>query len=325
MPRAVWTGSISFGLVMIPVRLYPATNPQDVRFHELTATGRRVRHQRVVEEAGHVERSDATVDGFDGSFPEGPPDDWAEAARRADVRHDEAPETSEETMDAEAPRPSRRPVPYEDIVKGYEVEPGSYVTVSREELEALRPERSRTVEIEEFVDLPDIDPVYFEKSYWLVPHSDGIAERPYALLARAMERAGKVGIGRIVLRTKEHLAAIRPTQGVLMLETLFYADEVRDPRSLGWPLGDATMGERETRVAEQLIELLAAEWDPARHVDRYRERVRELLEAKAAGRRLTVREPEPETPPILDLMASLKASVEAAKRRTAEDPASSTG
>jgi DNA end-binding protein Ku len=206
-------------------------------------------------------------------------------------------------------------VPYEDLVKGYEVDPGRYVMIDPQELEALAPEQTRAIEIEDFVDLAQIDPVYFEKSYYVVPQPGG--EKPYALLLRAMEDAGKVAIGRFVLRSREHLAAVRPTRGVLGLETLFYADEVRAPEEVGAPIGDVQISKRELALARQLIESLATEWDLDRYRDSYRERVLELIEARARGEEMVVEEQVEPAPAVPDLMAALRKSVEAAKRRRA--------
>jgi DNA end-binding protein Ku len=193
MPQAVWTGSLSFGLVAIPVKLYSATAPRDVRFHQYEAgTGRRVRYRRVAA----------------GPPPEPPP----------------VPERSDQPE-----------VPWEDVVKGYEIEPGRVVTVTPDELMQVAPERTRVLEVEEFVDLREIDPIHFEKSYYVMPQPGAGAERPYRLLLRAMETTGKVAVGRFVMRTREYLAAVRPGPDVLVLETLFFADEVRDPKEIWTP------------------------------------------------------------------------------------------
>src|SRR5881409_2368503 len=154
-------------------------------------------------------------------------------------------------------------------MRGYETDDGRVVMLSRDEVESVRPERSRTIEIEDFVALSDIDPVYFEKSYHVAPQTGG--EKPYALLLRAMGRAGRVGIGRFVLRTKPHLVAIRPAGGVLGLETLFFGDEVRDGRTLVPGLGDTEISDRELELAQMLIDTLKTKWDPSRYSDTYRD------------------------------------------------------
>jgi DNA end-binding protein Ku len=204
-------------------------------------------------------------------------------------------------------------VAWDEIVKGYEVEPGRVVTVTPEELLRIAPERSRVVEVEEFVDLGEIDPVHFEKSYHVVPQPGTGAERPYWLLHRAMGASRKVAIGRFVMRTREYLAAIRPAQDVLVLETLFFSDEVRDPKELWAPMVHEPI-DRELRVAGQLVQALAASWDPSRHRDTQRERVLDLLRSKADQAFVLPEREEEATPMGVDLMVALKASVEAARR-----------
>jgi DNA end-binding protein Ku len=304
VPQAVWTGSLGFGLVSIPVRLVNATSPRDVRFHQYEAgTGRRIRHRRVVDEpppaARPAEPGQPTVG------PEG-------------VVQLRRPPAQEESLAPEAPPPSpdeAPEVPFERVVKGYEVEPGRVVMVSPEELRSLEPERTGTIEIEGFVDLTEIDPVYFEKSYWVLPRPGVGVDKAYWLLHRALERAGRVAVARFVMRTREHLAAIRPAPGALALETLFHADEVRDPGSLELP-EPAEVSAREVQVAERLIGALAMDWDPSGFRDPYRERVQELLRERA-GEAVAV---EPEVaeaaagPAVGDLMEALKASLEAVKR-----------
>ena len=307
MAQAIWTGSISFGLVMLPVKLYPAVTPKRVRLHEFDGSGRRIRHQRVIEEPPDVL-------GFD--LPIAAP----AAAKPIDAIE---PPSGWDGPREEAPVPRDEPVAYQDVMLGYEVAPGETVLLSRDELRELRPERSRSVEIEDFVDLSSIDPVHFEKSYYAVPQRDAGAERAYVLLARAMDQAHMVGIGRIVLRTREHLAAIRPRDGVIVLETLFHGDEIRDAKELLVP-AVATAdepSEREVTMATQLIELLRADWDPTRYADRGRERLLEAIAAKAKDvGTVTTAEPEPAAD-VTDLMEALRASVEAAKARAAEERA----
>jgi DNA end-binding protein Ku len=191
--------------------------------------------------------------------------------------------------------------------------------VTPEELEALAPEQNRTIEIEDFVDLDEIDPVYFEKSYFLTPQVGLGAERPYWLLLRAMERAGKVGIARFVLRTREYLAAVRPATGVLGLETLFYSDEVREPGEMRMP-AETSPSPRELDMAEQFIDALATAWDPTRYRDTYRERVLDLVRSKAGEATIVEPAAEPAPSRIPDLMAALKASVEAARKERADAP-----
>lgn len=221
-------------------------------------------------------------------------------------------------------------VGYDDIVKGYEIDKGRHVMVSPEELESVEPGKTRTIEIEDFVDLHQIDPVYYEKTYYLAPAKGSGAEKSYALLRRAMEDAGKVAIARFVLRTKQYLAAVRPARGVLVLETLFFADEVRDPqRDIDDVPDDAAeLGERELRIATQLIDSLTSDWEPERYHDTYRERVLELIERKAEGDEIVVEHQAAEGGEVIDLMAALEASVAAARqerRRPEAEPDPDTG
>jgi DNA end-binding protein Ku len=309
MPQAVWSGSITFGLVTIPVRLYPATQPKDVRFHLYDRrTGKRVRYERVTRE------EEAPT--FTPDEPAPTHEAYRERApESSDVRepsHEDEPAREErESPFRDEFAPPRREI-VDDIVRGLELPSGDFVTVEDEELESLVPERSRTIDIEEFVDLAEIDPIFFEKSYYVAPQWSSGAEKPYALLLRAMQAAGMVGIGRFVLRTKPHLVAIRPLENVLGLETLFFGDEVRRPEEVA-RLPQIALSDRELKMAQQLIGTLATEWVPDKHADEYREGLLELLRAKPA----TERAPDIDAPaPIADLMAALKASVEAAKKRS---------
>jgi DNA end-binding protein Ku len=292
MPKAVWTGALSFGLVTIPVRLYPATEPKDVRFHLMDASGRRVHYRRFVEASA----DDAPDDS------EGPA-----AAERPD-----APAAPAETIERSSA--GDREIEYRDLMRGVERDDGSVVLLGDDEIRSLQPERSRTIDIEDFVDLDDIDPVYFEKSYVVAPQQG--AEKPYALLLRAMERAGRGGIGRFVLRTKPHLVAIRPADGVLGLETLFFGDEVRDARKLVGGTDAVDLSEQELELAETLIDTLKTEWNPATYADTYRE---ELLRKIAEASPATVTEASPPAPPagsqVEALMDALKASVAEAKKK----------
>jgi len=254
LPNAIWTGSISFGLVTVPVRLVSATRSQDVRFNQLEAeTGARIRYRRVSEQTGEE-------------------------------------------------------VPNDQIVKGYELEPGRYVVVEGDELAALKPKASRQIEIEDFVDLSEIDPIYFEQPYYLIPDKD--AEKAYRLLADVMKDENKVAIGRFVLRSKEALVAIRPVDGALCLETMRYADEVLEPgRDIEMPEDAAAPSARELDMARQLVNTLTGTFDPEKYRDEYREEVLALIDRKAAGEEV-VASPAPEEPAkVLDLMAALEASL----------------
>jgi len=220
VPQAIWTGSISFGLVTVPVRLVSATKSQDVRFNQLeAATGSRIRYRRVSEQTGEE-------------------------------------------------------VPNDQIVKGYELENGHYVVLENDELAALKPTASRQIEIEDFVDLSEIDPVYFEQPYYLVPDKD--AAKAYRLLSRVMEDENKVAVGRFVLRSKEALVAIRPIDGMLCLETMRYADEVLD---VDRDLVDSQPepSQRELEMARQLVDTLSGTFDPEKYHDEYREEVLALI------------------------------------------------
>lgn len=262
MPRAIWSGSVSFGLVNVPVKLTTATSPKDVRFHQLhDEDGGRINQKRV-----------CSIDGEE--------------------------------------------VEYGHIVKGYDLGGGRYVTITPEELAALDVEASRTIDIEEFVDLSEIDPIYFEHSYYLVP--DGRAEKPFALLVETMSRTGKVAIGRFVLRTKQYLATMRARDGVLILSTMLFADEVVDPAELDVPsASDMQPSDRELKMAEQLVESLSGPFDPAKYHDDYREKVMELIDAKAEGEEIVAPEAPSAPAPVVDLMAALEESLARAKKRSA--------
>lgn len=260
MPSTIWTGSISFGLVTVPVKLTPATKSRDVSFNQLDEeTGSRIRLRRVSEQTGEE-------------------------------------------------------VPPDKIVKGYEIEKGRYVIVEKQELEALAPKASHTIEIEDFVDLDEIDPVYFDSPYYVL--ADEKAAKPYRLLVEAMTRLQKVAVGRVVIRAKERLVAIRPVDGMLCVETMRYADEIVDREKLGIPGEDVEISERELAMATQLVETLASDFEPEKYHDEYREQLLGLIDQKAAGEEIVAR-PEPEAPAkVLDLMAALEASL---KRAGADD------
>jgi DNA end-binding protein Ku len=260
MPRAIWSGAISFGLVNIPVKLYSAVSRKTVRFHQIDAeSGQRIRQQRI------------------------------------------NPTSGEE-------------VPYEQIVKGYEIGPDRYVMISPDELEALEPQKTRTIDIEDFVDLVDIDPIYYDHPYYLAP--DTGAGKAYQLLLDAMEDAGKVAIARVVIRSKENLVAIRPHDGVLTMETMLFADEVIPPDALDELAagdGDLKTSSRELEMAKQLIDSLSSDFEPEKYHDEYRERVLELIERKAQGETVVVEAPPEEPKKVPDLMSALEASIAAAK------------
>jgi len=204
-------------------------------------------------------------------------------------------------------------VPYEQIVKGYELTKDRYVVITPDELDALDPEKTRTVDIEDFVDLDEIDPVYYDHPYYLVP--DKGAAKAYGLLLGAMKQANKVAIARVVLRSKEQLVAIRPAGDVLMMETMLFHDEVVPSHDIeDLPEGkDLKATDRELKMAQQLIDSLTSEFDPTAYRDEYREKVLELIEMKASGQEIAVQPEAPEPAKVPDLMAALEASLAAVK------------
>jgi DNA end-binding protein Ku len=292
MPRSVWRGTLSFGLVAIPVSLYPATEAKDVRFHLFDREGRRVRYKRVVE----------------ADLPLGEPEE-------DEIEDDEASqgETGSGPVTEEREPAGEVEVAYEDLVRGYEVEPETYVFLQTEEIERARPSPSRVIDLEHFVRLEEIDPVYFEKAYYVAPASG--AERSYELLLRTMTETGRVGIGRFVLRTKPHLVALRPMEKVLALETLFFGDEVRDAAPLVSRLGGRAVTEREIDISKQLVEALATDWDPSRFADEYRAELMRMIDERTPERiEERIEEPSADSRSrIGDLMDTLRRSVEEAK------------
>jgi DNA end-binding protein Ku len=209
-------------------------------------------------------------------------------------------------------------VAYDAIVKGYDLGGGRYIVVEPEELEAVEPGRSRTIEITDFVDLDDIDPVFYKSTYYLAPHGPG-AERAYALLRQAMSEANKVGIATFVLRNKQHLVAIRPDKRVIALETMYFADEVRDPAAEldTLPGEDVTFKGRELDTAKLLVDSMTAPWEPESYSDTYRAAVEELIDQKSRGEIVTASGPITEPAPVVDLMDALRKSVEAARAKRA--------
>jgi DNA end-binding protein Ku len=272
MPRAIWSGAISFGLVNIPIKLYAAVSRKTVHFNQLDSrTGARIKLKKV-----------SAADGDE--------------------------------------------VPSEVIVKGYELASGEYVTVGDDELASLDPEASRTIDIEEFVDLVDIDPLFYDSAYYVAP--DKATLKPYALLCQAMEESGKVGIARFVMRSKQYLCAVRPKDGALVLSTMVYADEVNDPAEIGEIAGleDVEVTKKELEMARQLIASLSDDFDADRFEDTYRNRVLDLIEQKAAGKTEIVAPPAALTEDkVIDLMAALEASVKEAKAARQRHPAGADG
>jgi DNA end-binding protein Ku len=261
MARAIWTGSVAFGLVNVPVALYSATEDKTIHFNQFEAgTSDRIRYKRVNERTGHE-------------------------------------------------------VKLPDIVRGHMVAKGDYVLITDEELEAVEPGRSRTIDITDFVDITEIDPIYYQRAYYLGPQGEG-ATRPYALLHRAMADGGRAGIATFVMHGKQYLVAIRAREDVLALQTMYFPDEVRDPREEidNLPTGEE-FSDRELAMAKQLIESMTTKWDPDNYRDTYRERVDDLIARKRRGEEI-VREGEPaEEANVTDLTEALRRSAEAMRGR----------
>ena len=303
MARAVWSGTISFGLVSVPVRLYPATRRKDVRFHEIDrSSGQRVRHQKVVEMAAPT--------------PTLPRDRGSEiSARREDdvqLRQGLAQmgrEVLQPPRGSEAIRPVPQPVAASDVVKGFEVGRDRYVTVDREELEELAPERTRAIDVEQFVDASTVDPIYFDVSYYAVP--DRGYERAYGLLVDAMRETRKVAICWFVLRRKRYLAALRPQGRLMVLTTMFHADEILPTAGLE-PARPADLRKNEREMASLLINTLSGSFEPERYPDEYRQKLNALIEGRAASARPAGIE-VPAGTGVQDLMSALRASVEQAR------------
>jgi DNA end-binding protein Ku len=253
--RPIWSGTISFGLVSVPVRMFSATESKELRFHFL-------------------HKDDLTPIGYD------------------KVRKD----TGEH-------------VDPDDIVRGFEIEKGRYVPIDDGDLDRLDVELTHSIDICDFVDLEEIDPIYFRKAYYLLPQ-DG-AEKPYRLLVKALEDTGKIGIAKVVIRNKQHLAALRPYEDVLLLETMYYADEIRKPESVD---SKGRLQQAEVEMAKSLVENLSDSFEPEKYDDTYRKELLDLIRAKAKGKKL----PEPqeeEEGEVVDLMEALRASVKETQRK----------
>ncbi len=268
MPRAIWTGAISFGLVTVPVKLYAAVQSKSVKFNQLDADD----HSRIA-----MKRTNA--------------------------------QTGEE-------------VPYERIVKGFEISPDHYVIIEPGELESFDPKKTKTIDIEGFVELDEVDPIYFDHPYYLVPGPGGA--KPYRLLCDAMAETGRVGIAKVVIRSKQQLVALRPMGDVLAMSTMNFHDEIVDAGGLDEVPSreDIDSAPRELDIAKQLVESLAEAWEPEKYADTYREEVLGLIERKAAGEEIAVQPAEKaDSSPVPDLMSALKASLDAVRERTADAPA----
>jgi DNA end-binding protein Ku len=262
MPRSMWKGAISFGLVTIPVAVYPVTEEKSLKFNQLhDEDGGRIRYKRVCEKDGEE-------------------------------------------------------VGFEHIVKGFELEKDRYVVLTDEDFEAVPVESSRAIDIQQFVDLDEIDPVMFKKSYYLVPDQTGA--KAYSLLREAMSQDGRVGIAKVSFRDKEHLAALRFKDDAFVLETMYWPDEIREADFGGVEVHTKVRGQ-ELEMARQLIDSLTGEWNPQEFTDEYREGLLKIVEAKLNGQEIEVVEAEP-TAKVVDLMEALKASVAAAKKGAAPAP-----
>lgn len=261
MPRPVWTGALSFGLVNVPVSLFPATEDKSVHFRQLQrGSAGRVRYRRVNEQTGEE-------------------------------------------------------VAASDLTHGFDVGGGELVVVDPDELAALAPEKSHLIEISDFVDQRQIDPIYYQRPYYLGPKGEG-ATRPYGLLTEAMRRSGRVALASFVMRERQHLAVVRVAQDALVLETLSYPDEVRDPaEAVGGPLPAQQPSERELKTAIALIEAMTVDWEPQRYRDELREKVLELVDAKRHGDGVVAPEPAPAASNVVDLMDALQRSLDASTSR----------
>jgi DNA end-binding protein Ku len=265
MPRSMWTGAISFGMVTVPVKLYSALNRKSVRFHQLSGkTGVRIAQKRV------------------------------------------DPQSGEE-------------VAYQDVVKGFEIAPERYVVIEPGELETLQPKKTKTIEIEDFVELAQIDPVYYDHPYYLAPGPGGA--KPYRLLLEAMRDTGKVAIARVVIRQKEQLVALRPMGDALGMATMIFADEILPADRIDEiaESGEVKTTKRELDIAKQLVDSLAGDFEPEKYTDTYREEVLALIERKAQGEEIAVQPAAEEVAaPAPDLMSALKASLDAVRARESD-------
>jgi DNA end-binding protein Ku len=260
MARSLWSGSISFGLVNVPVKMVTAVSPNDIHFHQLRESdGARIQYKKVSS-------------------------------------------TDQKEVDAKS------------IVKGYEVSPNQYVKLKPEELDALESEKSRTIEIQSFVDLKQIDPIYFERSYYLEP--DKNAGKAYALLQDTMNNSDKVGIAKMVLHNREHLVALRGSGNAIVLSTLYFHDELIPEKELELPAKADKPQKKELEIALQLVEAIGGKFEPEKYHDEYRARVMELIHQKAEGKQVVVQSvPKTSAPNVINLMDALKASIAESSRK----------
>jgi len=260
MPRSIWSGAVSFGLVNVPVKAYSASRDHEVHFHQLQkGSGARIHYKKVSEKSGREVKAD-------------------------------------------------------DIVMGYEISKGNYVTVDPDEIETLRPRSTKTIDVSDFVPLDDIDPVYFEKTYWLAPDGEA-AERAYRLLTEAMERDGRVGIGTVVMRRKQYLACIRTLDGALAMSTMRFADEVIDKSDIdAIPDRRTKVDKKELALAQQVIDALAGDFEPGKYKDTYTDELRDIIKRRSQGKDVAVEAAPERSENVVDLMAALEASVESTKK-----------
>jgi DNA end-binding protein Ku len=260
MPRALWKGAVSFGMVSIPIKLYTATDEKDISFNQLHKTDHeRIRYQRYC-----------------------PADDEV--------------------------------VELSDIVKGYEISPGQYVVLENEDFEKVPVDTTHTIEITDFVPADQIDPIYYQKTYYLEP--DKVGAKPFALLREVLKDSKLVALAKVTLRQKEQLATLRIYNNTLALETMFYADEIRSTEEFDVP-ADQKIGERELQMAKSLVDMLTGDFEPEKYQDNYRDALLELIEQKAQGQEIS-RPSAPAASKVTDLMEALRASVENARRERGE-------
>ena len=260
MARPVWTGSISFGLVNVPVKAFTAVRDHDIHFHQLDKkSGARIRYEKVSEKTG-------------------------------------------------------REVDADDIEMGFEISDGRYVTFDKDELEELRPKSTKAIEVTDFVALADVDPIYYERTYWLAPDGDA-ANRAYQLLRAAMEQKERVAIGTVAMRNKQYLTAIRPLDGALAMSTMRFADEIVPRKDIDeLPARKTKPGEKELRMAQQLIDALASDWDPSQYEDTYVDELKARIDAKERGQDVVDEEPAAErSADIVDLADALQRSLDASR------------
>jgi DNA end-binding protein Ku len=262
VPRSLWTGSLSFGLVNVPVSVETAVRDRDLHFRQI--------HEK-----------------------------------------DGAPIETQRWCSKE-----NAEVPYDEITHGYELDDGGQVVISDLELQAIEPRRTRTIDIEQFVELADVDPMYFDHPYWLVPASDDDgAVRAYRLLTEVMGRTDRAALGRFVMRATEYLAIIRERQGALALTTMRFAAEVRDPKDVDAATQKSHKpGRNELDAAVAVIEALTTEWEPEKHKDRYRNRLRKVVDRKRKGETITTPDADSTPEPAPDLMAALEQTLQELQR-----------